>query len=409
MTTTCHLPLKGAEVALIEHPRNPTADAALARILALGAGVTLVLPGAVARWQRRDLRVVVSRTDSEDALCAALSTLPRRPDAVLSFSHHLCAMAGRVAERLRVCGFDPMSLQALSDKREVRQRTVDEPSAVDYWAVSVNEDLLARSAEFTYPLVVKPTGETSSTNVLRVRSPREFVDAAERVRQIRLTRKGTTLDGTVLVEALCEGPEYSVELTSGPRQTSCLGVTEKLPLGSHPFIEQADTFPAVGREAGAIAMAAVSVLQTFPAYIGPAHVELRATPGGPKLIEVNGRQPGGFVADLVRWTTGRDIFTEAICTLLGVESRREEPVAGGATWWQVYAPQAGVVTACGIPRRALDGSVRFASMRCRVGDVVKSATDNHGRVGDLVVVGDDPAESLSRAREIASLIRLDIA
>lgn len=409
MTARRHAPLRGATIALIEHPRNPTASAALQRILDLDAKIVLVTPRPVAPKTRPGLHVIAWPTDSEDALHEALLALAWPPDAVLSFSHHFCAIAARVAKRLRVHGFDPSSLEVMVDKREVRERLSGDAANLSHWVVPLGDDLAARAVALSYPVVVKPTRETSSTNVRRVESPDEFVDAAQRVRRMRMTRKGTPLDGAVLVEELAEGPEYSVEISAGNDTFSCCGVTTKLPLASHPFIEQADTFPANDHNADGLASAALAAMRAFPDYSGPAHVEIRATADGPKLIEINGRQPGGFIPDLVRWTTGRDIFVEAVCNLLGVEPQDEEPVAGAATWWQIYPPRAGTVAACDLPGESLLGaSVRVASMSCRVGDTVAPAEDNHGRLGDLVVLGDDPVQSLARAREVASRVHLDI-
>lgn len=401
--------LRGAAIALIEHPRNPSASAGLQRILALGADVILVVPRAHLAPRDGRLRVLVCPTDSADAICGALMGLRRRPDAVLSFSHHFCAVAARVARRLRVRGFDAPSLGAMEDKRHVRRLLADQPSALSHWLLSGDDDLFGRASELPYPVVVKPTGETSSTNVSLVTTQAEFVQAARRVREMRATRKGTPLDGTALIEEYADGPEWSVELSDATGLNACYGVTAKSPLPEHPFIEQADTFPVVDSVAGKVAKAALDAVRAFPAYGGPTHVEVRSTAAGPKLIEINGRQPGGYIPDLIRWTTGRDVFVDAVSRLLDVQPTTEEPVAGAATWWQIYAPRAGTVVACELPEQHVGGALRVATLRRGIGEAVFPPRDNHGRVGDLVVLGDSPAESLSRAREMASRVRLILA
>jgi argininosuccinate lyase len=50
---------------------------------------------------------------------------------------------------------------------------------------------------------------------------------------------------------------------------------------------------------------------------GPAHIELRLTEDGPKIIEVNPRLAGGFIPELVRLASGVDLITATVKQVIG--------------------------------------------------------------------------------------------
>jgi len=52
---------------------------------------------------------------------------------------------------------------------------------------------------------------------------------------------------------------------------------------------------------------------------GVTHVEVKLTPDGPRIIEINGRL-GGYVADIVRRARGFDLVRAALTVALGQET-----------------------------------------------------------------------------------------
>lgn len=384
-------------------------------MLALGVRVTLVLNSSVAagaaraRHPRLDVLEAVETRDWT-RVAAALTQLSQAPDAVLSFSHHFCAIAARAAAEARSRGFDAAILELAADKSRVRDALVGSTSALRHWTVESTEDVMAAAARIQMPAVVKPTADTSSTNVALVTDGGEFARAIAPIRSAARNRKGFAQSATALVEEYADGVELSVETMTWGDRTTVYGATIKTPLATHPFVEQADTFPCVDPTAAAVLdAAAADVIARLPGFSGPGHLEMRLTHEGPKLIEINARQPGGYLPALVGWTTGRDIFLETVCGLLDVQAAVRDPVARAATWWQIYPPRAGRISRCHVPEevRCAHG-VRHVTLGCLAGDYVDTARDNHGRIGDLLVCGDTPVETLARARRLAGEITIDM-
>jgi biotin carboxylase len=351
-------------------------------------------------------RVVV---DTRDWRAVAKVLGGRRTDAVLSFSHHFSPVAAAAAETLGTRGLGVAALALCADKAAVRKTLADTPFTLAHWTLRP-EDPVTLGPLLQFPVVAKPVGETSSTHVTRVDDDDELARAVARIRALERNRKGFLQDGMVLLEDIASGPEFSVETMTWAGRTFVYGITAKLPLESHPFIEQADSFPDPRPEVNeALGGAAESILDAVRGFCGPAHLEIRLTPAGPRLIEINARQPGGFVPDLVRWTTGRDIFVDTVCGVLEVAAPRFRQSSRAATWWQVYPSECGRVTRCSVPalvRNAL--GVAHVALNVSEGDEVCRPIDNHGRIGDLLVLGDSIAETLNRAALLAAAFVLEI-
>jgi S-sulfo-L-cysteine synthase (3-phospho-L-serine-dependent) len=119
----------------------------------------------------------------------------------------------------------------------------------------------------------------------------------------------------VLVEAYADGREYSVELLHG----TPVGVTRKH-LGPEPyFVETGHDFPAplAAAARGQLERTAVAALAALGLSWGAAHVELRLTPAGPVLIEVNPRLAGGMIPQLISEALGIDVIAQLVAAAAG--------------------------------------------------------------------------------------------
>jgi hypothetical protein len=102
-----------------------------------------------------------------------------------------------------------------------------------------------------------------------------------------------------------------------------MAVTGRMPL-SEPFRETGAFLPCAldQEEQSAVAAMAVSAAQALDVRHGCLHIEIKLTAQGPRVIEVNGRVPGGGIADLVNAVHGTDLFECALSSALG---RHVEP------------------------------------------------------------------------------------
>jgi biotin carboxylase len=94
-------------------------------------------------------------------------------------------------------------------------------------------------------------------------------------------------------------------------------VTGKFPLAP-PLRETGYVVPSTLPESARLRVLdlATAALGALRVRHGATHIEIKLTPAGPRIIEVNGRV-GGYVADLIRRATGYDLIRAAITAALG--------------------------------------------------------------------------------------------
>ncbi|MFD7702409.1 acetyl-CoA carboxylase biotin carboxylase subunit family protein [Streptomyces caelestis] len=357
--------------------------------------VAQLLPGLRGRFELCD---VSGLTAAE----AARAVAAREPDGLLTFSEHRLAETGELAAALGLTRWhSPETTRRLMDK--LLQRRLFAGAGIDTTrCVPVAEPagIAAAVAEAGLPVVLKPRTGTGSRSVRRADSAEE----AERLAAdfFRSAPAGAVLLVESLLTGAAEeaGPDWgdyvSVETAvhDGDRRLIC--VTGKFRL-EEPFRERGSFVPHTLRaetaeRVRALADAAIGALGVRD---GVVHTEIKLTPDGPRVIEVNGRV-GGLVVDLLRRGAGYDVVEAALLLALG------RPAPGAPEFEQVtyqYAlvPPAGaqsLVEVGGLDRlRALPG-VDLVDVRGHPGqplDWRAGAADRlgrlYGRVPDHAALG----------------------
>ncbi|MGW1996049.1 ATP-grasp domain-containing protein [Embleya sp. NPDC001921] len=335
-----------------------------------------------------------------------------QPSVVMSFSHYYCAIAAALARSWALAGPPPDVVESAVHKDRFRAATAATRFSLRWVGVRTERQVRAAVDDLGLPLVVKPASGVSSTGVVLAHSIPEAIAAFRAVSSNRVNRMGQPQPATVVMEEYASGPEFSVEALTVEGRTSVYGVTTKLPYKAHPFIEQADTFPftdpVVEPQLRAAAVAALGCLNGFS---GPSHTEIRYTPTGPKIIEVNPRQGGGHLPTLIETVSGRNVFLDGLAERAGrIDTAWTMPggTANAATWWQLYSHTTGAVRQFRYLRDTLPPQVRLLHRYVHQGDPVNVAGSNRDCIGAIVTVGTSAEKSLAFARNVSNDIRLDI-
>ncbi|GAB7187000.1 hypothetical protein ATKI12_6831 [Kitasatospora sp. Ki12] len=240
---------------------------------------------------------------------------------VITFSDQLLRTAAAVAERCGVPFHDRATVEVLVDK--FRQREALAAAGVQSTAcrtVRSAADLAPALAATGLPAVLKPRSGAGSVDTCLVRSAGELAD-----RYAEFTRGAADPAVFVLEEYLVGDPtvvgefwgDYvSVESAVRDGEIHTVAVTGKLPL-THPFRETGYFTPALLPDGLAEQVVALeqSALRALGVREGVTHTEIKFTPDGPRLIEVNGRL-GGHVSDVLKRSAGTDLLALALRTAL---------------------------------------------------------------------------------------------
>jgi biotin carboxylase len=319
----------------------------------------------------------------------------RQPlDGLLSVAEYEVVPAAEVARQLGLPGPDPEGVRIARNKADQRRRCAERGVPIPaFRAVTTPEEAVRAAGEIGLPCVVKPADETSGTHVLRCETEAEVLACFTAIRADSTNRRGQPRHPEVLVEECLVGFEVSVEVLAERGSVSVLGVTDKIVAGRNRFVELGHTFPTSlpGPIAEELAAAAVAATRAVGFDLGIAHVELKYTAGGPKLVEINPRPAGGLITDLMDRSLGLSTMELVVRQYLGetVGAVGARPARGAAIRYLVAHP--GVVDGVsGLDIAAAQPGVQQAVVYVEPGTRVNLLRVNEDRIGHVLATADDP-------------------
>ncbi|MPY59303.1 ATP-grasp domain-containing protein, partial [Streptomyces spongiae] len=269
--------------------------------------------------------VITVDTNDIDALLLETERLHEalRFDGVITSCDYYLPAVARIAGHLGLPGSPPQAVEDACRKDATRRVLTDAGVPGPRFAVQEEWADIARAArEIGYPLVVKPVDLCAGMYVRRVDDEEQLAAAVRALADFPVNARGQRRERTVLLEELLDGPEVSVETVSHAGAVHVLGVTDKSIGGAPAFIETGHMFPAAlpaadVEAAEQTALAALKALRLTDGVV--AHTEIKLTPAGPRVVEVNPRPAGNRITELVRHVTGIDLAAAFVEVALGRE------------------------------------------------------------------------------------------
>jgi biotin carboxylase len=263
----------------------------------------------------------------EDAAGAIAAS---RPHGILALADSLLLWTARIAALLELPFMRPEVAERLTDKYAQRAALRDAGLPVpSFWQVPHDDgqgawDALGQQASF--PAVLKPRRGEASRNTVRVDSLQELRAMVAQTP----AEAGSPRPALVLEEYLRDRPEVSkqhfadyvsVESVVSAGRISHLAITGRFP-PAEPFRETGFFIPSAFDDAQSAAIVAVAdaAVRAIGIGIGALHTEVKLTPDGPRVIELNGRIGGG-VPEMLADATGVQLLPIALRVALG------EPIA----------------------------------------------------------------------------------
>jgi biotin carboxylase len=362
------------------------------------------------RLLRKTGAIVDSSGLDEDGVARQLAR--HGTGGIVTFVDDRLELAARLAERLELPYHSPKVAALCVDKR--LQRAALHRAGLPgprFWPVEdgAAPSSLARLArEVAFPVVVKPCRGSGSRGIRLLRTPEELLDMAS----------DQPRAGFVLEELLADADHepwvasfLSVESTVVGGEISHVALTGRFPL-AEPFRETGNFVPALIADATreAVLRLATSAIEALGVTYGVTHTELKLTPDGPRLLEVNGRL-GGVVPFILERVSGVNLF-QAVCQVAtGARASFDKPVAcsGVAFWWHEQPPTSARIV------RSVRGVEELASL-----DTVEAVTVDRGpgqavdwhagyasRVATVRGWGPDHASVAAAHWAIKDLLRVD--
>ncbi len=267
-----------------------------------------------------------------DIDAAATAVAAHRPDAVLTLADDCLMFTAELAQRLDLVFSSPTVARRYTDKYEQRGALARGGLVVPrHWVIdprdtSVFEEI-AQLVDF--PAVLKPRRGQGSRDTFPVASYEELIDI--------WASEGYSSSSRIFVleEFIPDSDDspggegfagyVSVESVVSRGEICHLAINGRMP-PAHPFRETGFFIPAALHDdlAREVLITATQAARTLGVETGCLHTEIKLTPTGPVVIEVNGRIGGG-VPEMLKAATGVDLLGIAFDLALGHEVTLSTP------------------------------------------------------------------------------------
>jgi hypothetical protein len=308
-------------------------------------GWSAALESSVARLLPRLGMLIDVRDLDPEATVAALREAHTRGIAV--FTDGAQQPAAELAWELELPFHSPQTALWLRDKLEQRRALraggLPVPVALAVSRADVGSRAQAEALELTWPAVLKPRRGSGGSETFLVNGPDELVVVLEDVPRER---------EFMLEEYLPDCPDsrgapvadmVSVELVVVGGVSRHVAISGRFPIAA-PLRENGGFLPSNldADASAAVVDAAKQAAAALGVERGVLHIEVKQTPAGPRIIEVNGRV-GGIVPMLLRRLGGPPLITWALRLALGLDVGRFEPIVAGpaVAFYYVWLPPVG--------------------------------------------------------------------
>ncbi|WP_448567128.1 ATP-grasp domain-containing protein [Thalassotalea ganghwensis] len=179
------------------------------------------------------------------------------------------------------------------------------------FAICTNwQDAVNAAKDIGYPLIIKPSDLASSAHVTLAHDETELKVAFDTLAKFTHNFRAQARDALWLLEEYMEGEEVSVEAVTFEGKTHIIGITDKSLTGFPYFIEDGHMFPAdlPSEQVDIIVDYVTKALAAVGHDNGISHTEVKLTEHGPRLVEINPRPGGNYIAELIQAVTGIDFL-----------------------------------------------------------------------------------------------------
>jgi S-sulfo-L-cysteine synthase (3-phospho-L-serine-dependent) len=347
-------------------------------------------------------------TQDKDAILRVCRQLAHESKiaGVVSSSDYFIETSAEIARELDLPGPAPDSIRICRDKWRQRLLLCDAGLGIPrFIQASSKTEAVNAARTIRVPVVVKPVAGSGSVGVRLCRDTEEVARHAGELLEKNCNERGLPVTKKILVEEYITGQEYSVE-SFGKK---IIGITRKH-LGPLPhFVEAGHDFPAdISPELEVLIRQTVwTALQALGIDFGPSHSEVRITPAGVKVIEVNPRLAGGYIPEIVRLATGMDLIRGAVSAAVGGFSylpRLSHRYA--SIRFLIPSDDALIQFVSGIEDARRIPGVADVQLYRAFEKTTQTFHDFRDRLGHVIAVTDSSEEAIAVAEKAQSLIEL---
>lgn len=260
--------------------------------------------------------------------------------------------------------------------------------------------------EIPYPVVIKPVDSAGGRGI-------NFVNNALELHKKAMDSSKEGRSGNILIEEYMDGPEVSVEVVVLNGLPHILQITDKITSGQPYFYEIGHLQPSrfdktvCDRIKDIASKACIAV----GLYNSVAHVEIKITSTGPKLVELGARMGGDCITThlLNASIEGVNMSEMAINISLGKYSNVLEYKNSGVCSAVSFIPSTyGVLKSIIYEKKLYGENIVEVVITAEIGRNYSIARDDTGRFGYVVAKGKTQEEAMNECKRIIESIKFEM-
>ena len=340
-----------------------------------------------------DEYVNVSIVDKEAVLKVACE---KEIDGIMSFGVDPGVVAASyVQNKMSLPSFGPYeSVEILQNKDKFREFLAIHGFNVPWsLAFSSLEDALSDLAIFSYPLIVKPTDSAGSKGVTRV-------DKEKNLKEALLHAFAHSIKNKIIVEQFIEKEGCSSD-------SDCFSINGELKFVSFSaqrfdeyaastFVPAAYSWPSTMtiQQESELSFELQRLLKLLNMNTSVYNIETRiGVDGKPYIMEVSPRGGGNRLSEMIRYATGVDLITAAVCASVGDTIGEIKQKTYQGYWAEIvlHADNAGRFMGLEISK-SFSAEIVEEDLWVQVGDEVESFEGANNAIGMLILKFDSLKE-----------------
>jgi biotin carboxylase len=343
-----------------------------------------------------DFPIVMSTRDVDGTVRVAKEFARKRPiHGVITVGTDASLTVAAVQHALDLPGNRIDVAEATTNKIKMRSRlrekTIPEPEFHPCWTYN---DVVQASGKLGFPFVIKPADNMGARGVMKVEKPEVIRFAYERA-------KNASPRGEIIAEGFMDGPELSIDALVWQGTIYITGVADRIIEFPPYFVETGHIMPTNQPEKQVREGVEVFErgIRALGIEIGAAKGDIKLTKNGAMVGEIASRLSGGFMsAYTYPYATGVNLIRAALNVALGEPPGDLKALHQRVSVERAIIPGSGTVRDIqGVEEALAIEGVKNVFVTTSIGETVHIPTSNVEKCGNVIAVGRNREEALSRA------------
>ena len=356
-------------------------------------------------------QVVISEEFDLEKIIAAISQ-HKSLDGLMCLVDIRIIEAAEIADHFGLPFLNIDSALMLRDKATVRQQLKNLGIEQPQFKLAVsNEDVAKAVAHIGLPCLIKPSDGYGSQNIVYLESEADLEPWITPIHDMLPSNTqyglGVKANDRLLVEEFMVGQVIGCDTLTINGKHHLLGINEKRFFPPPSFAIEGGSFtPNQGQFAGVEAYV-FDILDAVFFNHGAAHIELKVTDHGLRLIEVNPRLVGAKIPRLISYSLGVNIYDMLIDLHINKQVKFPQNVCGVASSHWLTSDCSGTLAAVNLPER-IPAEIRCVEILKKIGEPVRPPFENADRIGYVMACGNDYDLSERIAREFVESTNVNV-